>query len=188
MADKTQTSDSISHLYRDNGDETFSEVVALDLVSAHGRIHEGRYFSTGYYNAAVANAASIYLLVQSSTTLYTHIYISGAAGGDATLEVFEDTTTSANGTAITPSNHNRSSSKVFGGTVTHTPTITANGTQLAGTHFIPAGQKVKASGGSGEFPGELILGLNKKYLFKLTNISGVAKPCSLSIEAYQPLL
>ncbi|MFA6972401.1 MAG: hypothetical protein WC208_13530 [Gallionella sp.] len=158
----------------------------IDIV--HQKVHEGRYFSGGYYNAALVDTGTIDLLVQTSTTNSTHCRVSGYSGGDSLVQIFEAAAFSNAGTAVSISNHNRSSSKVFDGTVTHTPTLTGTGNQLNGTIFIPGGVKAGSSGGSGNFDSEFILAVSQTYLFRITNVSGATKKQSMMLECYQPNL
>jgi len=157
------------------------------IDTVHNKVHEGRYFSGGYYNAAVANNATIDMLFQTTTTI-PHVVFSANAAGDATVQLFENATFSAAGTAVTMSNHNRGSAKAWSGTVTHTPTITATGTQLNGTGYLAAGEKNFTSGGTFNFGGEFLLKASTVYLFRVTNTSGAAAKMAVSIEGYQPTL
>lgn len=161
-------------------------LTTLDII--HSRVHEGRLFSCGYYSSSVANGASLDVLIQSSATLDTHITIICEAVGDAEMYIYEGTTVSAAGTAVTASNHNRQSSKVFDGTITHTPTITAIGTQINGTGLLPAGTRASATGGETGFSSEFILALNTKYLVRITNVSGSATKMAINTNYYQPSL
>lgn len=154
---------------------------------SHQKVHEGRFFSGGFYNSAVADTASINLLIQNST-YYSHVKITIASSGDALLYIFEDTTFSNAGTTVSMVNHNRASAKVFSGTVTHTPTITGDGTQLNGPSLLPAGTKHAGGGGDSGFANEIILDLNTNYLFRLTNVSGSNSKMHIHIEGYQPTL
>lgn len=160
-------------------------VVTTDVT--HQRVHEGRYFSGGEYNAAIANGGILDILIQSSTQS-THIKFSGTSGGDASMVLYENTTFSAAGTAVVISNHNRSSSKVFSGTITATPTITVVGTQVNGTIFIAGGSHTNSIGGSGDFNNEFILAASTNYLLRITNNSGAATKVETHIECYQPNL
>jgi hypothetical protein len=161
-------------------------VPVIDI--AHQKVHEGRFFSCGYYNSAVVDTGVIELLIQTSATNGTHSRISGYSGGDSLIQIFEGTTFSNAGTALTISNHNRSSLKVFDGTVTNTPTLIGAGTQINSTVFIPGGTKASATGGAGGFGSEFILALSTNYLFRITNVSGATKKQSILFECYQPNL
>ncbi len=161
------------------------QIVNIDY--AHQKVHEGRFFSGSYYNSSVADAASINLLIQN-TSQYSHSKIAISASGDCLLYLFEDTTFSGAGTAVDMINHNRASSKVFAGTVTHTPTITLDGTQLNGAEFLPGGNKHIGGGAGAGFENELILDINTNYMFRLTNISGSSAKLYIHFDCYQPTL
>jgi len=165
---------------------TTSDTRVIDSV--HQKVHEGRFFSGGYYNPAVADGGRIELLVQVGATYAPHVVVSGASGGDSVMEVFEAPTFSSAGTAVVVSNHNRSSIKTFAGTVTHTPTLLTDGTPLNGAMFVPGGEKAQSTGGSGSFTEEFVLALNTAYLFRVTNSAGAAKKQSIRLAAYQPTL
>jgi len=152
----------------------------------HQKTHEGRFFSGGYYNGAVANNGTVEVLIQMGTTNTFHSRFSASVSGDSIIELFEGATFSAAGTAFLMSNHNRNSSKVFDGTVTYTPTITATGDKVNGTKYIPAGEKAHASGGGGSFSNEFVLKLSTNYLVRVTNNSGSAAKISVELDGYQP--
>jgi hypothetical protein len=166
----------------------FPTPTAVTIDYPHQKTHEGRYFSGGYYNASIANGATIELLIQMGAATTWHSKIRASSGGDATVQIFENATFSAAGTSVTVSNHNRSSSKVSDATVTHTPTLTADGTQVNGTILIPGGSTGNSAGGSGGFEDEYILAVSKVYLVRLTNTAGTSEPMSLLVEGYQPTL
>jgi len=153
----------------------------------HAQTHAGRFFSGGYYNASVANGSSVDVLIQTGVQAF-HAKFDLVASGDATVRLYENATFSAAGTGLTMSNHNRSSAKVFVGTVTHTPTVTGTGTQLNGTGYIPAGTKNQTVGGDFGFSNEFILKASTVYLARLTNDSGVAAKMQVSVAGYEPNL
>lgn len=153
----------------------------------HQKTHEGRYFSGGYYDSSVANNGTLDILIQSSSSQYMHTKFSAVSSGNATVQIYEGTTVSAAGTGVTMTNHNRASSKVFSGTVTHTPTVTGVGTQVNGTGFI-AGGPGGGEGGDFDFSNEFILNISTNYLFRITNVSGSSAKISASIQGYEPTL
>jgi hypothetical protein len=169
--------------------QQFYNKTQVVIDSVHEEVHEGKFFSGGYYNSSVANNAAIDLLVQSSSAHYTHVKMRVAGGGDMTVQIYENATFSSAGTSVTMTNHNRASSKSFSGTVTHTPTITGTGSQINGTSYIPGGP---SGGGAGSahagsdfsYNNEFILDKSKNYLFRITNVSGGAIKMSAAIEGY----
>lgn len=155
---------------------------------AHNKTHEGRYFSGGFYNSALADTATLDILIQNGSVSTFHMVCSAAVSGNSTIQIYEGTTFSSAGSAVAMSNHNRSSANVFSGTVTSTPTITLVGTQLNGTAFAPGGGKHSGSGAAAGFSNEFILAKSTSYLVRVTNISGGTIKASLEIEGYQPTL
>jgi len=152
----------------------------------HRKVHEGRFFSGGHYVASLANGGTIDILFQNGEHAF-HGVPEVITGGDATLQLYEGTTFSAPGTAVTMSNHNRNAATQTLSGATHTPTVTAVGTQMNGTILIPGG-KNNSSGASGEFSQEFVLKPNTTYMMRVTNISGVAQAVSAIAKGYVPTL
>jgi hypothetical protein len=94
---------------------------------AHQKIHEGRFFSGGYYNSSLSAGSSQDILVQVGSSSNFHAIMAVSISGEATVFIYEGTTFSAAGSAVTMTNHNRTSAKVFSGTVTYSPTVTGTG-------------------------------------------------------------
>lgn len=170
-----------------NGDD-FDNQVKIDrggalitMDSVHKHIHDGELYSADFNDASLANAASIELLVV--VTAVTHIRVSGAGGGDSNLLLFEGTTTSADGAAVTAINRNRVSSNTATAVLTTAPTITGDGTELMNI-FLPGGSHGNAAGGLRSIFGEFILPAGK-YLVRLTNNSGGAVRAHVQVDFYE---
>ena len=159
----------------------------IQIDYTHQQTHEGRFFSGGYYNGAVVNGASIDVLIQTDTKS-PHLHMECSSVGDASARIYEGTTFSDAGSAVTMSNHNRTSTKTFVGTVTSMPTVTLTGTQVNGTTLLPGGTKNQATGTSFGSANEFILAPNTNYLIRLTNDSGSTTKMSISLQGYQPSL
>lgn len=158
-------------------------VTTIDFT--HEKLHEGDFFSGGYYNSNIANDSSLDILIQN-TTSGTHAVFLAALGGDATFKLFESPVFSNAGTSVTMSNHNRNSIKTFVGTVTHTPTISNVGTQMNGTTYMPGGTGGHAIGNTiNGFSNEFILKANINYLIRLTNVSGQESKGDIRVSCYQ---
>ena len=151
----------------------------------HTNIHRGIMFVSGHSAEAVANDASVEVLIQVGSTRACHVQFGGSAGGDFEFELFEDTTFSAAGTAATPTNRNRFSSITAVTTVTHTPTLTADGTKITGG-LRPGGSGGNATGSSTKGFAEWILKTDTVYLARLINRSGNAQLLSLGMDFYEP--
>jgi len=110
----------------------------------------------------------------------------------ATVNFYEGTTTSADGTAINIRNHNRvSGNDAPAAVITVGPTVTDVGT-LLDTRYIPA-----AGGPVGQAAGLLVAGehaewvlgsptVETKYLWRINNASGGAIDISYHFNGYEP--
>lgn len=154
---------------------------------AHNKTHEGRYFSGGYYNSSLADTASQDIGVTVSSSNSFHCKFVASVGGNCTIDIYEGPTYTG-GTSVTMSNHNRSSSKSSDLTVVRGPTVTGTGTQFNSTMFAPGGDKHVGPGGDFGFNNEIVLQKGKKYLFRVTNVSGGAIKMSVHLEGYHPEL
>lgn len=189
MADNTKNYQG-ALLYGKQEDGTWTEIttdvdgylVALDSITHY--IHSGDYFSTGYPNSSVANGSSIDLMLQTSTK-DVHITIQISSGGDSTFFVYENTDFSAEGTTITPSNHNRTSDKVPSLVSTYGPTLNSTGT-LIWQQYIVGGTGGMSPGGHSNGGSEVaVLAPNTNYLFRLTNQAGTAQPLQIIIGFHE---
>lgn len=155
---------------------------SLDVV--HGKTHSGEFFSGGHYAASVADTASLKLLLQV-TAAEMHALFTASASGDCTMQLYTGTTFSNAGTAVSMSNHKLSSPNVSPATLTHTPTVTDNGTVFNGTEFLAGGTKHSGGGGKAGFGNEIIVPVGGVVLFVVTNVSGGAVKMALSVEGYK---
>ena len=154
------------------------------IGTAHFRIHQGRLFTVGLTDEAVLAAAVFDALIVTGT-IPPHMVISAASEVNARLQLFEDTTTSADGSANIPMNNNRMSTRASDLRLYSGPTITGVGTQLDGDRLILAG---KANTGGSEITSflETILKPNSKYLIRMTNISVQTGVMSIAAYYYEP--
>jgi hypothetical protein len=169
-----------------SGPVTNTELRASSVVTItheHNKTHEGSFFSGGYYSASLANNATLDILIDLDTSSF-HVQASTTAGGDCTIQLYEDTIYTG-GTPINVTNHNRISSNTFIGSILHTPSISNLGNQLNGTGLLMGGSQGKTYGGSFGFANEMILAPTKNYLYRITNISGGSIKAYIHIEGYQ---
>lgn len=161
----------------------------ITVTTEHSKVHQGEFFSSGYYNATVANTTAINVLVQVPTDISIHTYFKVLSGGDSLFEAFEGVTFSAQGTDTGTLNNNRTSTNTPDTIVTHTPTITDT-VSLIWQEFIPGG----SGAGSGQVtPGAVqnvaseqsILAPNTNYLFRLTNNAGSTQPLQIQLAFYE---
>lgn len=167
-------------------DSTNEQHVPSYITWEHSLIHEGKVFYCSHLlgsGSELANGASLDILVQAASGM--HIVFDVASGGNAEVYFFRSPIFSAAGTAMSCANKNEYSSNTTSATITHTPTITDDGTQLS-SHFLPGGTRGSSTGGqNGTYNREIILKDGLAYMSRLTNTSGVSQPVSFSMEWYE---
>ena len=145
------------------------------------KVHEGVAFRKwAIFSAVGNNASSEVLIVTGAKSL--HLKTQFSQEGTFQGFIYEDTTTSADGTSLgAPTNFNRT----FGGasltTTTHTPTITDDGTLLCSVK-VAGGSVGQPIGASVKDDIEWVFKPESKYLFRMTNLSGVAKDQFMAFE------
>ncbi len=112
----------------------------------------------------LANTVVYEYLIQTGSTP-VHFLFNVESSGEANLMIYEGTTFSGAGTAVTTVNMNRTSALTLGLTLTHTPTLTSDEALIA-THHFGAGKKV---GGGAMAASEFILAASEDYLFRITS-------------------
>lgn len=157
----------------------------VTISHEHLKVHQSELLATGYLATGVAAAGDIEVLFQCPSTHDLHLYIRMAAGADATFTAFEGPTINAQGTVLTPINHNRNGTDSANATITHTPTLGADGSQLW-EQFFPGGT-------GGASPGviepatteQVVLKAGNNYLFRLTNNDGAGQTLNMLFSFYE---
>lgn len=160
-------------------------VIMVDVN--HQRNHDGRAFyayKIAPDSAPLAALASIDIVLASPAGVYPHLTVDGLCLGDAELYIYEGTSTTG-GTAFTPINRNRNYaiSNPSEVAMVINPTVTAVGTEID-AEIIPGGVGKKSGGGTAGSL-EYVLKPLTNYLFRLTNVNGVAHAASLTLEWYE---
>lgn len=153
------------------------------VVDAHTHIHRGQMFTADYDVAALANNASIDIILTTPADDYPHLNINAGIGGDGLLYIYEDVVFTG-GTLLTIVNHKFTSTNTAGEVLLHTPTVSDVGNNKI-THYIPGGTGGISVGGVGGRSEELILKPSTNYLIRLTNVSGQARRASIDMKWYQ---
>ena len=154
------------------------------IGSEHVMVWEGCTYKASYVNTAVANTASVNILIQVPATLslmhinHNTFKTTGAPFG---IGVYEGPTFSAAGTAITPYNINRLSSNTSLVTITHTPTLTDDGTQIEADLIVGD----KSAGGDIEGYSEHFVFGPGNFLFRATNNSGQEKQLAFRMAYFE---
>ena len=158
---------------------------SLMIDVAHHETHEGEMFHAEYTNASVSDAASVDVLLRTSTK-DSHTVFDVYAGGQTKIYLYEAPTVTAVGTAVPAYNMNRSASLTSTVAISHTPTITVSTTILVNGRVLPGGTSQQTRVGGGVRQGtEWILKPNTNYLIRATNTSGGSVPINVVIEWYE---
>lgn len=165
------------------GTRSRPNVVVSDMTD---NIHSGVAFDVSGYTASLANGSSLIFLGKTGAKqVHFHGFNIVTSAGLATIEFFEGTTVSANGTAVSTPNKNRNSTTTATMQVYSGSTVTSNGTLLASRHILSVGGGAHIEGGEANVSSEWLLKPNTNYMFKITNSSGSAIALSASFYFYE---
>lgn len=173
--------------YAAQRDHLLGNLVVTD--SPHHEVHEGRAFAACYlqpHASLLADDGSLDFLIAVGE-LEAHVEWRLSAGGDFELHHFEGTEVTDAGTEVTAHNRRRASTRTPTTAVTHTPTISDDGTLLSSV-FIAGGAGLGpgTTQGGAVRPGlETILAPSTTYLLRATNRAGSAQQFSIEIEWYE---
>ena len=137
----------------------------LTIEYAHHEIHAGTHFFIKNYYTLGNSEELEFLAVPSDTLAWSHMFTSFNFELEGMVYIYENTTTSNDGTPITSQNRNRNSNNTAKLIVYAIPTVTIDG-NLVAAYSVGAGKK---SGGESRANNELILKQNTKYLIKIVN-------------------
>lgn len=151
-------------------------VVDGDIAS----VHAGTFFTSNFGGLAVASAASLELLVRVAASTEMHLHIGAASEATARVLLFENTTSSADGSAVARLNRNRTSAATSSTLVFSGPTITGDGDPLLNT-LMPGGSGGNASGTAGTSAFEWILDAGD-HLIRFTNEDAAAKDMTIQLN------
>ncbi len=145
-------------------------------------------FHADYKFSAVGAAASADVLMITGT-LHPHLFdVRVSVGrGDCDFFIYEDTTVSSNGSAITEVNVHRPTGGSSLTDLYYTPTVTGVGTKIHEVWFPPtaAGTGATSTGTTAHAGEEWILKPSSNYLFRVTNNSGGTIDIYIEILYYE---
>lgn len=187
----------MARLYRDFGDfqtevvslAPFDEItggaIVMDVV--HHEVHEGEMWHAERTSVAVADGASVDLLMHVGGAIENHTVFEVLASGQVTVSLWESPTIGALGTEMTPYNMRRSITETSRSQIYHTPTITATGSvALVDGRLLPGGTSPTTRVGGGVRQGvEWILAPGTYYLLRVRNNSGAATTINTIVEWYE---
>lgn len=160
---------------------------AITMISSnHRNVHDGFFFHAVYRATGLAALASLEILYAPPTGNYPHVQGMYLTVGNTPCDIknYYGTTTSADGTTIPSFNRNFNSSNTANLVVTHTPTITADGT-LFHDRLVPSPAK-DAGIVTPDLGEEWLLAPGQKYLTRITNNSGGPIDLTFELLWYEP--
>ena len=101
----------------------------VQISEIHAQIHEGQFFTSTVVDTSVADSGTLEILMLTNGSV-PHARFTAQSGGNSRLEIFEDTTVSANGSALVAQNRNRLSANTATALVYSGPTVTGDGTKI----------------------------------------------------------
>jgi hypothetical protein len=137
----------------------------------HSRIHKGKAFTHSHEHIIENNEVEDHLFINPANN-FPHLrhWLYHITGAPASIEVFEGTTVSDNGTPAIMINLSRASSNTSNVILYNDPTVTDAGTPLPGAYIV--GDKL--SGGRGvDTISEIIMKPSTNYLIRFINRSGI---------------
>lgn len=167
----------ITHTY-DNPEQEDTDIiqVILSLNEAISKNHvfklvdEGRMFRN-FHKFDLLDEGIGNILIKTGAK-YTKVFLDAQGNGDCLVEIYKDTTVSADGTPMSAGNFNFNSSNTPVTTWFTGPTITADGTYIAQTYILGGSGVVtpSATKAAASMEGlDVILEPNTNYLIRFTN-------------------
>jgi len=157
----------------------------ITLTNEHFKIHQGDYYSVGYYGTGITAGSSIQLVMNVGSTHQAHTAIKVKHGIDATLQVYEGISYTG-GTAVAPQNNNRTFTNSSTMTFVHTPaTTTAGAGNLLWQEYFPGGSGPTAPGATETAGEQTVLKPSTTYMFEVTNIGSVADELQVILAYYE---
>ena len=181
------------HVADEEGYKFAPDVHAVTTMPHEHRVaHDGFFFhASGKVTGMIDTNVDDFLIVTPAAPEVNFASVHLSLGkGDVDIQVYEDSTTSAAGSALPVLNVNRNSTITPGTVLTFGPTVTGIGT-LVHTEWAPPtaagiGQTasgIDSAGGKGE---EWILKPSAKYIIRLTNNSGETISYQWDMSWYEP--
>lgn len=180
----------VSPTLLDQNNEPFVAGSELPLPVAdivQWRTFEGRSFSIGAvrsFDDKLPAGSSLDLAIAWAQDVSPRLVISGLCGGDAMGYLYENATVTG-GTAVTPINLHRSSTRLSESAALLQPTVSNLGTLIV-EQILTGGTGKKAGGGGGD-SARIFLKPLTTYLFRITNkdSNNTAHAAEIILEWYE---
>lgn len=150
---------------------------------AHYRAHAGLGFTASKLLEGVSNNGNLDIRFKTGS-IDCHMVIELGASGKGKFLIYEGATIS-DGTEMAVYNSHRDSDRTATATVTHTPTVTSEGTTVLIEKLIPGSNGGNAVGAIGGTRAEFILKPDTERLFRVTNTAGTAQDLNIVMSWYE---
>jgi len=137
----------------------------VTLPYEYHQLYEGNLYTTSQNNDLANGAFRETLIITPDSTIDVHFVIKIETEVEASYTLYEEATTSDDGTPEIIINKNRQSTNISAIVITYDPTITLDGTLLITEHWGTG----KSRGGEERSEAEWILNHNTKYLLRVQN-------------------
>ena len=143
---------------------------ASTIVSyEHHEIHGGSHYVTTDYDTDVDILGPKYWhIITADSTKQVHLIVNFYADGAGVWELYENPTTTGNGTGLAEINSNRTSASTATAQVFYDATLGTAGTLLWKVYLGELVNPANNTGGSGGRGHEFVLKENEQYLIKFT--------------------
>lgn len=148
--------------------EQYSNAVET-IETEHAKIHSGQGYQLSGEIVALGAGSSEYFLIDPSIPIHWRYYSVLADGAPIEVELFENPTTTDNGSPLTPLNRNRLSSNDSSASIYSGPTVTDDGGRLYLSRIVGTGTGANTTGELEELPVEWIIDSGNTYILKITN-------------------
>jgi len=156
---------------------------AVEVIEyEHHEIHSGSYYRAGFQKDVPNGGTAIVAITPPNTASWLHFRPAVDVEVEARVQLFENPTSVAGGTAIAPKNANRNSTKTSGATVVSDPTIDTTGAVALGNQVLGSG---KSSGGDANSQYEWVLKQNTTYVLVVTNKTTSANQVNIRCMWYE---
>ena len=156
------------------------------IDTEHAEVHEGEHYCVSHYDSDTDTDGTVIVhCITPDTAARIHVIFSVEVSSHALFEIYENPTTSNNGTALTAYNSDRNSANTTTSLWFHTPTVSNAGTLLLTRVLGSSGANPTGARGSALSRGdEFILKQNEQYLFRVTALVDNVK-CALDMQFYE---
>ena len=165
-------------------DESGGAIQVVEIE--HFRVHEGQMYEASYTASSLADEATQYIWLRTGANM-VHFAFAVAGGGQIDVSMWE-TPTVTGGTVITLVNMKRDSPMAATMVISHSPSVSAQGSAIFENILIPGGAGPQASarvGGSARNAAEWLFDVFTSYLVGVKNESGGAISVTWQTNFYE---